>query len=164
MTALQVVETTEVLRIGLKGPQAVSWMQQQGLPLPDQWRWMEQQGMLICRLGQSEFVLEAGLEHARMLALNAQLQQPIAGVYPVARFDASWLISGEILNDVLAELCMLDWQLETIAQKVCMTQLAGINATLIQVAANGDQCVRIWCDGSYRDYLHQVFVQSMTSV
>lgn len=159
MTALQVVETTAVLRIGLKGPQAANWLQQQALPVPEPWRWLEHQGLLLCRLGQSEFVLEAGLEHPEMLALHTQLQVTMPGVYPVMRYDASWLLAGAALPDIMAEFCGLDWQLETAEQRVCMTTLGGIHVKLIQVAIEGYRCVRLWCDGSYRDYLHTLMTE-----
>ena len=159
MSALEVVETTQVLRIGLKGPQAAEWLQQQGLVLPEAWHWLEHQGLLLCRLGTSEFVIEAGLDHATMPTLYAQLQQSVAGVYPVIRYDASWLLSGPALHAVMAELCALDWAHETATQRVCMTTFGGINATLIQVATEGYQCVRVWCDASYRDYVQQLLAQ-----
>lgn len=159
MSALEVVETTQVLRIGLKGPQAAEWLQQQGLLLPEAWHWLEHQGLLLCRLGTSEFVIEAGLDHAMMPTLYAQLQQAVVGVYPVMRYDASWLLSGPALHDVMAELCALDWTHETATQRVCMASFGGINATLIQVATEGYQCVRVWCDASYRDYVQQLLAQ-----
>lgn len=161
MKALQVIETSAMLRIGLKGPQAATWLSQQDLPLPAPWHWLEHQGLLILRLGESEFVLEAETGHSRLPVLCAHLQQTIAGVYPVTRYDASWLVSGESLCTRMAELCMVDWQHETHDQGVCMTQLAGIHATLIQMTIDDTAHVRVSCDASYRDYVHQVFSQQL---
>lgn len=169
MPALHVIETSDVLRIGLKGPQAAAWLAQQGLPLPEPWHWLVHEEMQLSRLGQSEFVLQAeltttGLTHTGLPALCTQLQHAGPGVYPVARYDAGWLMFGDSLPAVMAELCMLDWQTETATQRLCMTQLAGINVTLLQKSSEGQAGIQLWCDGSYRDYLHQQLLQRVAQV
>lgn len=159
MTALEVQEIKEVMRVGIKGPQAQAWMMQQGLPIPAPWHWLCDQGLWLYRLGQNEFVIEGAQSDVRWHALNAAMPHDQSGVYPVKRYDAGWVLSGPDVAQAMAEYCALDWQQETAQQRVCMTEFGGIHATLIQVEAEEELCVRVWCDASYRDYLQQRLTQ-----
>lgn len=156
-TAL-VDQITELQTFGLKGPNAEAKLKALGITVPsapNRWS-IHEEDFLVMRVGVSEFIIEILQSSTSFEQLKAALTQYQHGACPVARYDASWQIEGEIVVDLLAELCMLDLPHETRDNQVCLTQLAGINATVIQQQA---QQFRIWCDGSYQTYMQEVFAQ-----
>ncbi len=155
---VQVHLITQVHTFGLKGAHAEAKLKALGITVPsapNRWSTHEE-GFLVMRVGIAEFIIEIAQASASFESLKVALTQYEYSVCPVARYDASWLLEGECVVDLLAELCMLDLPHETRGNQLCLTQLASINATVIQLQA---QQFRIWCDGSYQTYMQEVFAQ-----
>lgn len=144
-------------RLGLKGPNAQTWLASQGLKLPElPNKWVDTPpGGLVLRLGQSEFLVED--QHAATIVnpLKEQLKTNMQGIYPVARADAAFTLSGELLPDLFSEICLLDLAAETNSQTLLMTQLAGVSATILKQTQTHETLYRIWCDGTYHRYMRE---------
>jgi sarcosine oxidase subunit gamma len=163
-------------RAGLKGPRAAEWLAGRGIvPPPQPNSWMEQCGqgavdasLLVARLGTAEFFIEAGPAGAGaadagaavaapdVRQLAAALQSPPAGVYPVLREDAAFVLSGDGTADVLAQVCNVNFAaLELQAQPVIMTLLIGVAVLIVPQAADGGIRCRIWCDPTFGAYVEE---------
>ena len=155
-------ERTDHTRIGLKGPGAADWLQQRGLivpALPNSWRALDDRDGLIARLGASEFFLEqsgGGLD-----ALKDDLATTREGVYPVLREDRAFVLRGANVEDVLVQMCNVDFKhVSRSDRQVVMTMMIGIAVLVIpqdDVAGKDAReakggCYRVWCDPSYGDY------------
>lgn len=163
-SAINIMQLSSINRVGLKGPNARKWLQENGLEVPtDPNNWLKTtEGVLVVQLGNSDFMVESTSEHA-IFAKILTAPQPIAeGVYRVARADAAFTLSGEHLPDLLAESCALDLRPEAISDgSAIVTQFAGISATLIYKPSVMHSEYRLWCDASYGDYLQEV-LQELT--
>jgi sarcosine oxidase subunit gamma len=163
MSVLEFSRLTSRERCGLKGPRAAEWLAARGIeppPEPNTWARLPAAadlgaGALVARLGASEFFLEgaAGAGVLRAVAGALRAAQPAPGVYPVLREDAGFLLSGDGLHDVLAQVCNLNFAaLSLAANPVIMTLMIGVAVLVIP-----GRSYRIWCDPTFAGYLeHEV--------
>jgi len=136
VTASSIIDiTTTSIRLGLKGPRAADWLQSQGILLPDAantWRPLSEDTSLIARLGSTEFFLEQAAPTALLQQLATQLRSPLDGVYPVLREDRAFVLDGPEANDVLAQVCNVDFEsVSRSARHVVMTMMIGIAVLVI---------------------------------
>jgi sarcosine oxidase, subunit gamma len=153
LAKLGICDVSALSRFGVKGANAEEWLQHCQINTPAQPNtWLTTTNhSLVLRLGKSEFLVEDSPSVALCQDLSKAASS--AGVYPVARYDASFILCGEHVHDLLSELCSLDLAMELKAQRLVMTQVAGISATLIQQNLAGKAVYRLWCDGSYGAYM-----------
>jgi sarcosine oxidase subunit gamma len=112
----------------------------------------------VARLGGSEFFLEdrgggATLRNLDPGVTGVPANYP-AGVYPVLRQDAAFLLSGEGSLDVLAQVCNVNFGevvLET--NPVIMTLMVGVAVLVIPQVIQGARQFKIWCDPTFGTYL-----------
>jgi sarcosine oxidase subunit alpha len=135
-------------RAGVKGPGAADWLAALGLPVPPSPNgWLRLEDGLVARLGLTEFLVE-GPQAAKLDA------PPAAGVYPVLRQDTALAIRGERLNDLLLETCSVNFAaLDPAARPVVLTSMAGVAVTVIPGEDAGTPSCRIWCDGTWGEWL-----------
>jgi sarcosine oxidase, subunit gamma len=150
-------QVTNLARIGLKGPNAAAWLQQQGIAIPERANsWCltsEYEQDINVRLGASEFLLEQTDGHA-LRKLNAELATYVPGVYPVLREDRAFVLAGEGADDVLAQMCNVNFAaLRAEAREAIMTLMIGVAVTVVPQGNAAHRRYRIWCDPSYGDYL-----------
>ena len=143
-------------RAGFKGPGALAWLASQGLPAPsiaNSWiAWPAGQGV-IARLGSSEFFIEAA--PGAIAGVDAALAASPAGVYPVLRHDAAYLLEGAGAHDVLAQVCNVNFSaLDLAGAPIVMTLMIGVAVLVLPEAAGEGRRYRVWCDPSYGEYLH----------
>jgi len=144
-------------RFGIKGRAAAGWLAAQGTVLPQHantWLLLSD-GTRALRLGRGEFLLEG----AAVPGLEAAWQDGQRDIYRVPRYDGAFVLSGENVHAVLQEICALDTRPEAMADTVLMTMVAGISATMICEAGNNAPMYRLWCDGTYADYLREVLTE-----
>ena len=144
-------------RFGIKGRAAAGWLTAQGIVLPQQantWSLLSDDTRAL-RLGRGEFLLEG----AAVPGLEAAWQDGQRDIYRVPRYDGAFVMSGENMHFVLQEICALDTRPEVTADAVLMTMVAGISAILICEAGNDAPVYRLWCDGTYADYLREVLME-----
>lgn len=158
--ALHIEPMPDVLTFGIKGANAEARLKALGITMPEapnHWC-LQAENMLVMRLGATEFLIECAQANPQCAQLKHALSQAEAGLYPVARHDASWQLQGEAVVDLLAEICLLDLPHATQDRRVCLTQLAGINAIVIQQSMQENTLYRIWCDGSYQQTLQEILM------
>jgi sarcosine oxidase subunit gamma len=152
--SISVKELGLIQRAGVKGPQAEPWLVSQGLPVPigvNTWAALE--GGRVLRLGRGEFLIEG---HSICDAIAAAPQPIGPGLYKVARADACFEVGGNEALELLAELCLLDLRAQALADNaVVMTQLGGVSATLVRDKQEGRPVYRIWCDGTYAEFMRE---------
>jgi sarcosine oxidase subunit gamma len=147
-------------RIGLKGPRASDWLAAQGVAAPVQANtWKRSTGnrspagatpaLLVARLGQSEFFLEAQDRDA-LASLAAGLAAEPAGVYPVLREDFGFRLAGPGVHDVLAQVCNVDFAgLDIEARPVIMTLMIGVAVLAVPDGSDAVRQYRFWCDPTF---------------
>ncbi len=150
-------------RFGLKGPKAAEWLQTSGMKLPataNSWV-LQDSGSLLMRLGNTEFLLEDSLENdlARMFS-NKALDG--GGIHKVIRSDAAFIVSGERTAALFSEVCAIDLDNGMLGDnRLVMTVIAGVSATIIKQALKGQPVYRIWCDGTFGPYLWKTLLGIM---
>lgn len=154
MQMINVTEMTELVRYGVKGPEASHWLARHQINTPTHINtWLLSENTLVLRLGSSEYLIEdqeGGQACARLVADFLR----VAGVYKVPRADASYLLAGKGVNNLLSEICALDLSEANFQDNaVVMTQIAGISATILRQSLNGETVYRLWCDGTYGTYM-----------
>ena len=137
-------------RFGLKGPNAMSWLQQRGITVPDApnriARW---NGGRCLRMGHGEFLVEQDHDATKPADLTD-------GAWLLLRSDFSVVLDGPSWLRQLAQLCAFDFErLRAEPDLVVMTLLAGISVTLVREPRTDgtDIALRLWCDASYATYL-----------
>ncbi len=150
-------------RFGLKGPKAAEWLQTSGMKLPataNSWV-LQDSGSLLMRLGNTEFLLEDSLENdlARMFS-NKALDG--GGIHKVIRSDAAFIVSGERTAALFSEVCAIDLDNGMLGDnRLVMTVIAGVSATIIKQTLKGQPVYRIWCDGTFGPYLWKTLLGIM---
>ncbi len=152
---LGICDVSNLSRFGVKGPHAGEWLQASNINLPAGTnRWTTQDsGSLVMRLGNTEFLLEDQPENGLCLALNETAVNE-SGVHKVIRNDAAFIVSGELTPALFSEVCAIDLSGDALEDnRLVMTVIAGVSATMLKQELNGQTVYRIWCDGTYGPYL-----------
>lgn len=152
---LSICDVSNLNRFGVKGPHAANWLTAAGITLPEGTNsWTPQDnGSLVMRLGNSEFLLEDRPENDLAQTLN-DTAADMDGVHKVLRNDAAFIVSGELTPALFSEVCAIDLEGDTLENnRLVMTVIAGVSATLLKQELNGQSVYRIWCDGTFGPYL-----------
>jgi sarcosine oxidase, subunit gamma len=151
-------------RLGLKGPRAAQWLAANGIELPlapNTWTEAPQdsaaQALLVARLGSAEFFLEDA-SGTKLERIAPSLQEHPAGVYPVLREDWAFVLGGEGVHEVLAQVCNVNFAaLKLDTRPLIMTLMIGVAVLVVPQSASGDPGAaaqyRIWCDPTFGPYL-----------
>jgi sarcosine oxidase subunit gamma len=146
-------------RCGLKGPRAAEWLEANGIAspaAPNQWNGDPDAGLLVARLGSSEFFLEEGVGGSALRGVDPARAAPGPGVYPVLREDAAFSLSGEGSQEVLAQVCNVNFaDLELVSRPVIMTLMIGVAVLIVPQRVSARPRFRIWCDPSFGGYLEE---------
>jgi sarcosine oxidase subunit gamma len=167
MSALNFERCLQKVRQGLKGPGAAEWLAEQGIALPgtpNTWAHSRKDGdsdaLLVARLGESEFFLEADGGRAWFTRLSRSLDRRLPGVYPVLREDWAFDLAGEGVHEALAEISSFNFAaLDVDSYPLIMTLMMGVSVLIVPQGI-GERRYRIWCDPSFGPY----FVEAMAGV
>jgi sarcosine oxidase subunit gamma len=146
---LAIADLSCFAKAGLKGPRAAVWLAERGIAVPP--RANTWTGDLIARLGESEFFLEGDV--ARKVA-EASSQ----GVYPVPRQDTAISLSGKRVNEVLLQICSVDFAALD-RDVLVMTSMAGVPVLVIPQQRDGVPLTRIWADPTFGPYLWETLLE-----
>ncbi len=149
--------------IGLKGASAAKWLREQNIPVPNAPNhWVQyDEDHLVLRLGTDAFLLQAltsqDQQQPDQLITKLELcltikQHESTGVYRVPRADALLQLTGDGIADLLSQVCRLDTQHVLQNNALVITQIAGVNATLLKASAS-PEVYYLWFDVSYQDYM-----------
>ncbi|MDO8825477.1 sarcosine oxidase subunit gamma [Methylophaga sp.] len=151
-STLAICDASGFSRVSVKGSQAASYLQQQGMTLPAAAnQWLLDNDRLVMRLGNSEFLIEDQTTNVNppVSALSSA-----EGVHKVSRNDAAFILTGTKIQPLFAEICEIDLVAELATENhLIMTVIAGVSATLLSQTLNGERIYRLWCDGTYGPYL-----------
>jgi len=150
-------------RAGLKGPRAAALLAELGFAVPSQPNsWTALHGAddpgarnVISRLGNTEFFVEEAGEAAGIAAIESRLARGVAGAWPVLREDFAFVLGGPSADDILAQVCNVNFSALPIEQKpVVMTLMIGVAVLVLpQVSVEDGRVFRIWCDPAFGTYL-----------
>jgi len=156
---LGIADLSFLPRFGVKGAGAEAWLSSQSIPIPDRpnsWYPLAETG-IIARLGMSEFLIEDSCVVPRLIQACTSLP---ARVYPVLRQDLAIALIGSQVNELLLQTCSFNFQALSIAEHpVILTSMVGVNVTVIQCDHQGLPFYRIWCDGTFGEYLWQTLLE-----
>ncbi len=153
---IAIEQVRSLARIGLKGPRAQQWLAQQSVATPDRpntWCPVGDDEQDICvRLGASEFFLEQA-DGNTLRRLNTELAGHVPGVYPVLREDRAFVLAGEAADEILAQMCNVNFSaLDAAEREAVMTLMIGVAVTVVPQGNAAQRRYRIWCDPSCGDY------------
>jgi sarcosine oxidase, subunit gamma len=154
-------------RLGLKGPRAAEWLAAHGIALPmapnscmHAQETLAADALLVARLGQFEFFLEDAAAGTTLRRIAPSLNEHPPGVYPMLREDWAFQLGGEGAEDVLAQVCNVNFAaLPFAAHPLIMTLMVGVAVLVVPqggVGASGgaaERQYRIWCDPTFGPYL-----------
>ena len=151
---LGLCDLSPLSKLGLKGPNASAWLQEQGAPLPasvfeslhldddnDGGGW-------IVRLGSDEFFLESGLRGDLLPQLDANLGRGLPGITCVERQEATFLLTGSRVLEVLAQTCGINFR-KVPAKRLVMTRVAEVNCSVLPEGGDDLPLYRLWVDPTY---------------
>ncbi len=160
-TSLRLINLSSLTRFGVKGSHAADWLAEQGVSIPAQPNcWLPlSDGGLVARLGFSEFLIEDQFDSQIALNLSQQYfdrQSFPARVYPVLRQDFAVALWGDLLYELMAQTCSINLRALDLAQRpVLLTTMIGVAVTLLPDQRSGQPFYRIWCDGTFGEYVWQ---------
>ena len=147
---MSLMSDTATPRFGIKGRSAPSWLLAQGLvlpQLPNTWLAIDGNSRVL-RLGRGEYLVEG----AAASQLDTAWLPDLPDLYRVPRYDAGFVLKGQQVSVVLAEICALDTRPEVMKDQVLMTLAAGISVILV-CETGSDPLYRLWCDATYGEYM-----------
>ncbi|WP_438970679.1 sarcosine oxidase subunit gamma [Methylophaga sp.] len=152
---LGICDVSNLSRFGVKGPNATDWLKAKNITLPattNSWT-AQNSGSLVMRLGNTEFLVEDQPENGLSQSLNETAVNE-SGVHKVVRNDAAFIVSGELTSTLFSEVCAIDLSGDALEDnRLVMTVIAGVSATMLKQELNGQAVYRIWCDGTYGPYV-----------
>jgi sarcosine oxidase subunit gamma len=158
--SIMVTDASCLQRMGVKGPQAETWLRGQGVSVPEgvnTWT-RTADGVLVARLARSEFFLEDKLGGDTVERWRDALA-PGPGIYPVLRQDAALALAGQRLNDLLVQTCNVNFTSYAPGeQAVVMTSMAGVSVLVLWDRVRTGPLFRIWCDGTFGPYLWEALL------
>ncbi len=150
---LAIADLSFLTRFGVKGLGAASWLEGQGIAVPDcpnTWNSLPQGG-IIARLGLTEFLIEDSVHSHVANQLSEACEKLPSKVYPVLRQDAAIAIRGSYIYELLAQTCSVNFRALSLAERpIILTLMVGVSVIIMP----GEQ-YRIWCDGTFGAYLWQ---------
>lgn len=157
---LAICDVSCLSRFAIKGAAAANTLTAKGIELPSSANsWSRHDATLIMRLGNTEFLLEDPIGIQQCKGLSEQLQSG-DGVHVVLRNDASFILSGELLDELLAQVCAINLSGPTLADnRLAMTSIAGVSVIVLRQEIAGRPLMRLWCDGTFGVYLWETLLE-----
>jgi sarcosine oxidase subunit gamma len=158
LSELALCDVSCLPKVGLRGPAALAWLGDQGIPIPETTYEATRLGGggLVIRTDRDEVFLEDGLQGQVIAELNDRIPMKEADVFRVERVDASFVLSGAKAHLVLAETCGFNFKGH---DRLVMTRLAGVSCSILPIQIAEGTGFRIWVDNSYAVYLWQALTE-----
>lgn len=147
---LALCDLSGLAKLGVRGPEAESWLRGQGLDIPP--NLYDTRGLpdggLLAQIGTDQFLLESGIRGETVTALGTLLGAGVSGAYRVERQEATFLLAGRRLREVLAQACAIDFGALP-SQRLIYTRIAGVSGAVLPQEIDGRPACRLWIDPSY---------------
>lgn len=168
-----IADVSPLARMGLKGAAAADWLARTPLDVParaNTWTTLgpgsgSSSWSLLARLGTTEFFLEEDASAEQILALARELGHGRDHVYPVLREDRAFVLGGHGAEEVLAQVCNVDFAgLSLEANPAVLTLMTGVAVLVVPQREQAGRRYRIWCDPSFGrclwSTLHAIVLES----
>ncbi len=157
---LSLAATPPRARLGLKGREAATLLQDAGIALPARANAIvhaaSTDSVSRClRLGTTEFIIEDDVDSVRIAKLAQTALAGTLRAIVAPRSDFSAVLSGPAVFDSLSPFCAYDFAaLQAQPDTVVMTLLADVSVVLaLEPGANLAPRLRLWADPGYGLYL-----------
>jgi hypothetical protein len=145
MSALALHLDTHRDRLGIKGARAAEWLVAHGMPVPtapNTWTCSAETpaagAVLVARLGNSEFFLEDAAAGNTLQRMAPALGERPRGVYPVLREDWAFRLGGGQADEVLAQVCNVNFAALPLASRpLIMTLMIGVAVLVVPQSVTG---------------------------
>ena len=160
-------------RFGVKGPGAPAWLEAQGYPPPASPNsWHVAGGALIARLATSEFLIEDLANGQPGVTASAAVLQSAARppeVFPVTRQDLVVELRGAAVNDLLRQVCSVDFAAllarpGPASDSLVLTTMAGVAVLALVRDRYGASELVLWADPSFAPYFWGTLVTVATEL
>lgn len=147
-------------KLGIKGPQAYSWLKSQGIQPPTEIYGVVDlaDGGILAKIAANEFFLESGIASSTVEQVSTQLGSAPDGCYRVEQENGAFLLSGSHYKQVMAQACAVDLA-EAPTQRMVYCRVAATSCGLLPDSIHDIELVRIWVDPSLAVYLWQTLAQ-----
>lgn len=141
-------------KLGLKGPDARTWLTGMGLDVPGDIFASHSltDGGVIVRLGADEFFLEDDISNTNLSTFPAGIASHKGQLVRVEHQEATFLLTGRRALEVLAQTCAINFRKVT-PHKVVFTRVAGVSCGVYPETLREMPAYRLWLDPSYAVYL-----------
>jgi sarcosine oxidase subunit gamma len=160
LATLAMCDLSALPKLGVKGASAERFLAEQSIDTPDEV--YESQlladNSLIVRVGSDEFFLEAGVNSETVSQVAAALESSSLDCIRVERQEATFLLIGSRVFDVMAQTCGINLR-EAPSGKALYTRVAGVSCCVFPGDLEGHPTLRIWVDNSYALYLWESLVE-----
>ncbi len=150
MRDLGLCDLSPLAKLGVRGPAAAAWLQDQGIAAFDSIYDAQRlaDGGWGVRTGANDFFFESGSECHVLAALDEALGRGTPEVVRVERQEATFLLTGSKTPELFAQTCAIDFR-EAVPGRVLMTRVAGVNCVILPEGTREVPRYRIWVDASY---------------
>ena len=158
---VQLSDASCLVRMGVKGVNAQSWLRRQHVDTPsDINSWVRNaNGVMVARLARGEFFLENDTGGDSLRALQGFLS-PAFGLSPVLSQDAALVLYGEKVNELLVQICNVDFRAWQARERVVvMTSMVGVSVLVLWEPHLGHARYRLWCDHTFGPYLWDTLLE-----
>nr|MBA3710025.1 hypothetical protein [Planctomycetota bacterium] len=156
---VSVCDASAFPRLTLKGAQAETFLRDSGVDVPA--RLFEVRaltgGGIVARTGTAEFFCEDGVADRTVARLESTLLAAPAKVYRAVRQDASFLLGGSAVNQLLLQTCGVDFP--SLGPDLVFSRVAGVSCAILKRTLNQKPVYQLWLDHSYGSYLWENLIE-----
>lgn len=163
--ALGICDVSGLHKFGLKGRDAERQLSSEGFSIPAAVydSTSLEDGGLIIRIGKNEFFLEDGSRNRTVAAFRERFEPAEGDVFQVEHQEATFVLTGTRLGNVLAQTCGIDFR-EAAPLRFVFTRIAGVSCGMLpNITAKLPTC-RLWVDPGYALYLWDTLVEIIGSL
>ena len=165
MQSLAICDLSGLRTLGVKGPDAESWLASSGIDVPAaifRSRPLPEGGMIV-RFAKDEFFLEDSVGNSAVTAIAARLASATGQVYRVEHQEATFLLVGSRSLEVLAQTCGINFR-DAAVRHVIFTRVAGVSCSILPETVGEVPAYRFRVDPGYAEYLWERLVEICESL
>jgi heterotetrameric sarcosine oxidase gamma subunit len=152
--AATLVQLTDLVSIGLKGPGLSDFAARIGLQIPSNLYEVSSTGEngLLSRVGGEEITIDCPEGDPLMVKIEESFTESIAGLYRIEQQQAIFELRGNKAVRVLAQTCGVDPTVQP-TNRIFFTRIAGVSCGIIVLERQAGRVYRIRVDYTLAPYL-----------